>query len=159
MSELYGDWDKLFNALYNMQDMKGKLADAVVETAKTVEINIKSFIENQEIDLVPLTEEYLRRKVAQGYDPRILIKTNQYLESIAVTDIEISNRNITIFVGVIDGATSTGISLAELAYYIEYGTFRQPARLPFTKSWERMRADIQKEFIDRIKDAFEGCFR
>lgn len=159
MSKVYGDWKKLKKALNNL----GKFTDDIQEVGKKageyVELKIKDNIENQSLNLAPLAQEYWRRKIAEGYDPRILIRTGEYLDSIKIVDIQETGNGISIFVGVEDGITETGISMSELATYIEYGTRKQPARLPITQSWEKMRSEVRRMIIEEIQVAFKGAVR
>jgi hypothetical protein len=160
MSELYGDWDK---ALKTFQNMKGlstsDMAYEIIDTGDAIADRIKEYIESQDLALQPLTEEYLNRKVSEGYDPRILIRTGEFVDNIEVTDVDESDNTAMVFVSVKDGTTSTGISLKELAEFLEYGTSRMPARYPFTLSWEKMRGEIKRNVARRMMVMLEGVVK
>lgn len=157
-SGLTGNWGQVNSALYNLSRTKNY--DKVLTTIGNLVVNrIKQNIMSQSIQLVPLQEEYKRRKIAAGHDPRILISTGEFLNSIVVKDVQSSGDSFSITVGVEDGSGSNGISLEELAYYIEYGTSKQPGRFPFTLSWEEMRSRVSNELINQISVTLQEGFR
>jgi hypothetical protein len=83
-------------------------------------------IASQAFNHQPLNPDYKAGKVAQGLDPRILIATREYLDSIQVTKLigEYGYR-----VGVPNRIHSgSNISLRDLARMLEFGTSRMPAR-------------------------------
>jgi hypothetical protein len=49
--------------------------------------------------------------------------------------------------------------MQELATYIEYGTVNQPARMPFARSWEAIKAEVSTEVSNRLKAEIEGVLR
>ena len=152
MSKLTGDWGKVNVALKNVKDLKYSLEEDFEGIGEDIAERIREFIENQELDFAPLTQEYLAKKIKQGYDPRVLIRTGEYVESIKVTEVDSDRDSIHIFISVEDGATETNLSMKELAEFIEYGTKKQPARLPFTQSWERMKGQIKREVERKIAE-------
>lgn len=158
-SELFGDWAKLKHTLRKLADNGGQYDQIVISMGHKIAEKIWDLIESQSIDLEPLKEDYLRQKVFDGFDERTLIKTGDFLNSIKVIDITSDGEDLTVFIGVEDGMTVTGISMNELAYYIEYGTVNQPARMPFARSWEAMKAEVSSEVSSRLKAEIEGVLR
>ena len=57
--------------------------EANKEIAKQFTDEAKEVIENQLYNWEPLKDEYLDSKIKKGYDPRTLIRTREYLESIS----------------------------------------------------------------------------
>lgn len=158
-SELYGDWGKLKGILNNLRNLEGEYDDIIIEMGNEIANRIRGLVESQSIYLEPLQEEYRERKVAEGYDKRTLIRTGEFLESIRVIDIRTDGDEVDVFIGIEDGTTETGISMRELAMYIEYGTENQPARLPITRSWESMKAEVISETMNKLRDKIEGALR
>lgn len=94
-----------------------KLAAALVE-------EVTDAIERQTYDWEPLKPKYLDKKIEQGYDPRTLVRTREYLDSISwgVTGGK-------IWAGIKMGSMhSSGLPMAKLARIHEFGTAVVPAR-------------------------------
>lgn len=155
-SYLYGDWEELKRRVRGLSDNNSSYKDAVRNVGDGIAEKIRSYIESQALDFAPLQEEYLAAKVSQGGDPRILIRSGAYAESIKTVRDEERAMDLFMFISIEGGTTETGISMQELAEYIEYGTSRQPARLPITQSWEQMKNDVQREIGSVIKGIIAG---
>lgn len=158
-SELYGDWGKLKNILHNLKDIDDEYESVIKEMGEKIAERVKSLIASQSIYLEPLEKEYLAQKQSEGRDERTLISSGEFLDSIKVIDIEIGDDSIDVFIGVEDGMTETWIPMKELAYYIEYGTENQPARMPFARSWEEMKAEITNEAMSKLKSRIGAKLR
>jgi hypothetical protein len=150
-SKLFGDWDKLQHVLRKLSENGDQYQGIVYSMADKIVEKLWELIESQAIEMAPLKEEYLKRKIAEGYDERIAIRTGDYLNSLQVTDIQSDGESLTVFISVEDGVTQTEISMKDLANYLEYGTSNQPARYPMTRSWEAMKAEVQSEVASRLK--------
>lgn len=157
--ELYGEWDKLDRILKNLQNNRREYHDAVRIVGEKISEAIVQLIESQSLDMQPLVKEYAAKKRMEGTDPRILIRTKDFLNSIQVTDIQADGYDMMVQIGVVDGMTVTGIRMQELAYYLEYGTRNMPARAPFQKSWEKMREDVKDEILGRLKSIIQEDIR
>lgn len=149
-SSLFGSWGKFQRMLTKLEDNPEQYFRVVESMGEKITERIWDIIEGQEIYLEPLTKEYEFRKAKEGYDERTLIRTGDYLNSIKVIDITSSGDSLEVTIGVEDGTTETGISMKQLALYIEYGTQDQPARMPFQRSWEVMKRDVEQEISERI---------
>ena len=149
---VYGDWDKLNRILHNLSDSNNEHQDVVEDLGNEVADRIYQAISNQEIDLEPLVEEYRKRKQQAGYGNDILIRTSDYVNSIDVTDVQVQGHDIKVTIGIMDGTTETGLSMQELAYYLEYGTEDMVGRRPIEKSWEHIKEDIKAEAERRIRE-------
>jgi hypothetical protein len=53
------------------------------EIAESIVKEVRDVIEEQAYKWKPLSEEYLERKIVRGYDPRIYIRTGEFLQSIS----------------------------------------------------------------------------
>ena len=143
--ELYGDWEKAKRILRNLENNTPEYHALAIEIGEYVAEKVREYIESQKLLLAPLDREYREGKIKAGGDPRILINTGDYVDSIKVTDIEIRGDEIDVFISVEDSVTRTGISMKTLAAYLEFGTSRMPARLPFTQSWLLMKEDVKRK--------------
>lgn len=150
--ELYGDWDRVKRVLRNLQDNTDEYHEVAIRIGEYVADKVREYIESQKLMLAPLDKEYRRGKIKAGGDPRILINTGEYVDSIKVVDIDIRGDEIDVFISVEDTVTKTGISMKELAAYLEFGTRRMPARLPFTQSWLLMKEDVRNKANEELKD-------
>ena len=151
MSRIFGDWDKFRRVLVNLKDNREQYFAVGESIGRKIAQRIKEIIEAQEPDFAPLVEEYRQRKIREGYDERIIIKTGDYLDSITVKRVESAGDELFVFVGFEDGITETGLRMTELAEFLEYGTSKMPARYPITQSWEIMKNEIKKEVAERLK--------
>jgi hypothetical protein len=158
-NKLFGDWNKFERVLKNLSNNSSQYQGVIISIGEKITERIWDLIESQSIELEPLVEEYRQRKIREGYDERILIKTGDFLNSIKVTDIESNGDDLIVHISVEDGTTETGISMKELAGYLEYGTSDMIARQPFLRSWEEMKNDIQREVADRLKAEIVGDLR
>lgn len=149
--ELYGDWDKAKRILRDLSNNTKEYHEVAVELGEYIAQKVKENIESQKLALAPLDREYREGKIKSGGDPRTLINTGEYVDSIKVTDIDIRGDEIDVFISVEDSVTRTGISMKELAAYLEYGTRRMPARLPFTQSWLLMEDEIKRKASAELK--------
>jgi hypothetical protein len=158
-NKLFGDWNKFQHVLYKLSENHDQYEGIIISIGEKITERIWDLIESQSIELEPLVEEYRQRKVREGYDERILIRTGDFLNSIAVTDIRGDGENLTVFIGVEDGVTETGISMKELAGYLEFGTEDMIARQPFFRSWEQIRKEVAREVSGRLKAEIGGDLR
>ena len=158
-SELFGDWNKLKRVLHNLNNNHQQYEQVIISMGNKITERIWDLIESQSIFLEPLQEEYKKRKIAEGKDERTLIRSGDFLNSIQVIDIRSDGEELTVFIGVEDGITETGIPMRELAEYIEYGTVNQPARMPFQRSWEEMRNEVANEVMNQLKEKIEVTLR
>jgi hypothetical protein len=88
--------------------------------------DLKAILDRQLIAWVPLNKEYALRKRLLGLDPRILIATGRYVNSIQ----PLQQPDGSWVVGVPEEPLGAGskYTLRDLARWLEYGTQRMPAR-------------------------------
>lgn len=117
---------------------------------------LKESIENGSLDLEPLTEAYLRHKIAKGLDERILIATREYLDKLKVVKTPEG-----VFVGARPGETheASGVDMASLAMWLEYGTQNLPARPHFGPAWDMFWPEAQKRLLKLIQDEIDEYWR
>lgn len=145
-TQVTGDWEEAFRRLRKMQDDREQLFRVAEELAYKVAENIREYINSQSLSLTPIS-----KSPGNDQDPRILIETGTYVNSIDVQDIQESGNFIECTVSVGDGMTADGeMTLRELAFQIEYGGPRIPGNMPFHQSWEKMRGEINALAREKI---------
>ena len=152
VGSVYGDWDKLDRILNNLKNNRRDYHAVIQDVGQDIADRIKELILTQGIQLEPLVAEYRRRKLAEGYGDDILVRTHDFVNSIQVVDIQPQGYDLDIFISVEDGMTQTGITMKELAEFLEYGTSKMTGREPFKKSWEEMKEDVKSEVSQRLKN-------
>lgn len=157
--ELYGDWDKLERKIKALQNNRREYHDVIMDVGESISDRIKSLISGGELDLEPLVAEYRARKTQDGYGDNILVRSGDFVNSIQVVDIQPKGYDLDVFVSVGDGMTRTGISMQELAEFLEYGTSKMTGREPFKKSWEEMKRDIISEVEQRLSQIIKEDLR
>lgn len=126
---------------------------------------MRDVILGQKYNWYPLDPEYLRRKTRQGFDPRILVRTKEYVESIQVFGPEDVPNGVLFRVGVPnDDEHNSGLPFRELARIMEFG--RKDGKKPYSRphwrpTWgifvrdlptvtSRFRTAILKDFRRRL---------
>lgn len=128
---------------------------------------LKEAILGQKYDWYPLDPEYLRRKIRDGFDPRILIRTKQYVESMQVYGPEDSPHGVIYRVDIPkDDEHNSGLPFSELARIMEFG--RRDGKKPYARphwrpTWgiyvrdlplvtSRLKSEILTDFRQRLND-------
>jgi len=88
--------------------------------------DLRALITRQLIAWVPLTKGYARRKRMLGQDPRILIATGNYVNSIRA--IQQGDGSWVVGIPATPLRSGSKYTLKDLARWLEYGTHRMPAR-------------------------------
>ena len=111
---------------------------------------LRSRIENQRFRHQPLTPGYLQYKLMNHLDPRILIATGDYVNSIiphrirrGVWGVGVENRN----------HIDSDIPLRVLARWLEFGTSKSPARphwRPMIAIWKASSARVAKRLRENL---------
>lgn len=116
-------------------------------------------IERQQFHHVPLSPEYLRAKIEAGHDPRILIATQEYLNSIQVEPLPESDG---FRVGVGDQVHESGVPMRQLARGHEFGTSRMPARphwRPMASLYRSRSREMAAEIGQSVVRSFNEAIR
>lgn len=118
-TEKIGDWPKVWELV---RKLKKEFESCVKETAKDlgdkgVEI-ARGHLDAGDLAWPPLTEEYIKRKVAAGFPAITLIRSKLYYDS-----IQSIIKDDTVFVGIPASArTRTGDALTTIAAVHEFGS-------------------------------------
>jgi hypothetical protein len=150
----YGDWMKIQASLKKID------SDRVVEKSekqmgaigRELTRKLKSHIRNQDLDWAPLSSASIKKK---GFD-QIYVDRGDYLRSITY-DVTVENGTIKLNVYP-EGDHYSGLSMQELADYLEYGTAKIRARplwRPVFSEIESMRS-TRSLLSDFESVAFEG---
>jgi hypothetical protein len=128
---------------------------AAKDAAKAIAEEAKEVIESQGFDWEPLSPRYLQRKIDEGYDPRMLIRTREYLEGIGwgVTH----NR---VWTGVPPNKIHQGskLPLIILAKIHEFGTKTTPAR-PLWRTLLAKQVKDKPKFAAQYRREIEAASR
>jgi len=131
-------------------EVKLNAAECSKEIAKSMAQEAVDILEDQIYNWEPLTEKYLDYKIKHGYDPRVLIKTGEYKDSISwgVTHGKvwcgIPSRLI---------HQGSGMLMTKLARIHEFGTATIPARplwRPLLSKYLRLRPEFAKKYRQAI---------
>lgn len=157
MSRMTGDWEKANSIFNNLGDFQEKAKELFRDKfAKEIEFKFKEDIMKQNLDLAPLTEPYASKK--QG--DTILVNTGEYVGRLKVLNVKEKDNYVEILVGASDKEMhSSGLTIAELARMIEFGTKDQPARPHFRLSWESMQYEAQNDLKDIFTKALKLILR
>jgi hypothetical protein len=158
-NRLFGDWDKFRHILVKLSQNHNQYDYVIKSMGEKIAERIYELVEDQSIHLEALTKEYLSRKTKEGYDERTLIRKGDFLLSIKVIDIQSNGDELTVFIGVEDGMTTTKISMRTLAEFLEYGTEKMVGRHPILRSWEEMKRDVSNEVASRLKAEIRSDLR
>jgi hypothetical protein len=129
-----------------LQKIKKKLESQFnnIKLAKKFLKLLKTNINEQKLNLKPLSEKYKKFKSTHGFDPKILIKTKEYINNIII------EQNSTGFIITLsDKKNEDGTSLYQLAYYLEKGTMTMPARPHWKPTFETINNEL-KEIWNKI---------
>lgn len=124
--------------------------------AERLTAQMKDVILGQRYTWYPLDPKYLAEKVKQGYDPRILIRTKQYVESIAVFPEEDVLFHVAFRVGVPTGETdvhNSGLPFWKIARIMEYG--RRDGKKPYSRPHWRPTWSLLIRDLPTVTDQFK----
>jgi hypothetical protein len=128
------------------------------EMAKEFADDLKELIERQLFAWVPLSSGYARYKRRMGLDPRILIATGRYVNSI---EPQPDGKGGWV-IGVPDEPLSPGsrYTLKDLARWLEFGTQHMPARphwRPAMNIWRtkiyQVKRRVRHDLVQQMKKA------
>lgn len=149
-NRLYGDWDRFRHILVKLKHNHMQYDEVVLSMGRQISDRIRNLIVSGSLDLEPLVEDYRKTKSAEGYAGATLVRTQAFVNSIEIKDIKSDGESLTIFIGIAGGVTQTGISMNDLARFLEYGTENMIGRYPIRRSWEQMRKDVKEDVASRL---------
>lgn len=128
------------------------------EMAQEFADDLKEIIERQLIAWVPLSSGYTRRKRMLGLDPRILIATGRYVNSIQPIEQPDGSWVVSVPDEPLGGKSK--YTLKDLARWLEYGTKTMPARphwRPALNIWRtkiyQVRRRVRHDLVQSLKKA------
>ena len=150
----YGDWAmaQSMSQSFRSGDFVKSLRKDFEALAKAIAIEIQRHIQRQDLPWPALSSSTIR---AKGHD-RIFIDTGQYFEAIRYKVTKRSRYKLRLDV-FMHGNHPSGISMEQLAFYLEGGTTRIPAR----RLWKPVFNQIggMKEFTDITENFKNSGFR
>lgn len=145
-----GQWEELQRRLSRLRRNEKDYLRIMNNLAVKTQTSIQQKLIQGELNLAPLTLAYALEKRSQGFTGEITIRTSHYVNSIRVKSININGSDIEVNIGFVGGVTDTGLSIMELAKFLEYGTSKMTARKPFLKAWEAVEREIKETARDLI---------
>jgi len=143
-----GEWQRaelLLNKMASgrtIREIELKLPHILDEARK----RIVESVENQTFTVEGLSKRYEEYKVTHGLDPRVLIATGEYLDSISVTKIADG-----VWALRPEGTTKHGLSMEELGSILEYGGDDMPARPHWVLQKDSVRRDVYREIQEVLQ--------
>lgn len=136
--------------------LRKEVQEALRDVAKKFLESLKQSVYFQSLDLVPLSPRYAKQKESKGLDPRILINTGEYIETIEIVENQVSKGVLEIVIQAPDHDHSeTKINLRLLSRLLEYGSKNEkmPARphwRPVMKEFIALRGELAKDVTDVV---------
>jgi hypothetical protein len=141
-----------------MSAMQMALSGVSREMAEEFADDVKAILSRQLIAWVPLNREYARRKREMGMDPRILIATGRYVNSIQPIEQKDGSWVVSVPAEPLQGSNKH--TLKDLARWLEYGTRTMPARphwRPAMQIWRtkiyQVRRRVRHDIATELKKA------
>lgn len=126
------------------------MANEVDEVSQAYVDQLKALILGQKYSWRPLTPRYAEYKRRAKLDPRILIATGEYVNSIAIQRRTRDRGKLRVYVGVpYNRKHSSGLPFKVLARVHEFGS--RKAHVPARPHWRPAKAWLMKE-IPRIRE-------
>jgi hypothetical protein len=164
MAKLYGDWNfgtrlKLY-AAHRKNSFSQQMAEEVEKLARKYVKIVKRNIRDQKLSLAPLSDHTVKIKSAHNED--WWIETGEFSKKLKVEWVggNPSKTRGTIYAGATEDTihTGSGLTMAKLAKYLEYGTYKIPGRPLFQMSydelWERDVKQMEKNMAINIQKIF-----
>lgn len=123
-----------------MSPMQMALSGVSYEMAEEFADDVREILSRQLIAWVPLSKEYARHKREMGLDPRILIATGRYINSIQPIEQKDGSWVVSVPNELLQGSTKH--TLKDLARWLEYGTRTMPARPHWRPAMQLWRTKI-----------------
>ena len=139
-------------AVLNAYEVNKQIARRIVELSKQK-------IEQQEYHWIPLSEHYLDQKIREGHDPRIYIRTREFLGSIGWG---VTHGRIWAGIPAQKIHEDSGLPLWLLARFLEFGTSRIPPRpiwRPVLSTVMGERPDFAVRYRKALKQSMRGKAR
>lgn len=156
----------LISGLSGVRALLGDLSEAVNEashdttkdSAEWMVRTVQQRIIRQQYPHKPLNRAYLRRKIREGWDPRILIRSGAYVTSIGIIDTQVEERpggkrgqRVTFTVGVPDEKHPMAkLTYAQLGMIHEFGTNTISARPHWRPVWKEAQDREGKKRMKRV---------
>lgn len=160
-----GSWRRIPIALSQIPSLKDKAEEFAEIAADYTKVRLQEYILGQEGNWAPLTEEYAKRRAKEGGDSRVLVRSGTFVRGVRIQKRKYPNKT-SYFIGWLDADNYSppynrfsGLTMADIALILEYGTDTMPAR-PFIRPvWEQMRAYLERRFVSEIREELSKIWR
>ncbi len=151
-----GDWKRVLDKLDRMAvRVKTDTGKAMGRSLAKVERAVLGHIDDQDLEWMPLTEDYLDKKEENGLDPDILRATNQMYENITTDQPDEFSGAVGVTRGVL---TKDGEEVTEIALIHEQpdddGTV-MPARKLWKPTFQEVKDEVAAELAGVTIRAFK----
>ena len=106
-------------------------------------------IENQKYDWERLSDSWASYKAVSGLDPRAWVAQGDFIEALKASEVRRAGKSY--YAGLyVDSKHYSGLAMAQLAIFLEYGTVTIPPRplfRPVAFEWEEK---FRKNFVARV---------
>lgn len=152
--KLTRDWDKAVNFFNKIAIRLAPYFIAHLrENGEFVLEKMREHIDNQDLMWTPLSEKTVELK---GGDTTILVETGELRNGLTVKRISTS-KGMSFFVGASDTQTHhSGMSIADLMIWIEYGTDKMPPRPLIKPTLEEVRKILTDTWKDKLIELVRG---
>lgn len=150
-----GDWFKAGIKLKNIAVRLHPAYEAVLmQDGNFVLEKMRGHIDSQDLSWTPLSKHTVELK---GGSTTIYVETGQLRNGLVVRRIKSSVRGSTIYVGASPWKHhKSGVSMATLMMWMEYGTDKQPPRPLVEPTYEEVKDLIKDHWEDLFKKLVEG---
>lgn len=136
--------------------VQGTVREAMDSERKKMTTTIKKALRNQSFLLPPLTRSYLKRKIKEGHDKRIGIRTGAMLKAIK----SYKDSKDRVFVGIRSSAKpkkrkKKGLSIVQYARIFEFGSKKQPPRPIFRPMFRQRKPEFVKDLRRKLKKSIK----
>jgi phage gpG-like protein len=149
-----GDWNGVTRTLErDGERLRSEVEKATNRNGRLLESTMKGHLEAQDLPWPPLSPDYLKRKIAEGFSEQTLIRTGSLMANIRYHAKDWKSG----FVGILRNVmNSDGESLVNIAAVHEFGTRdgRVPARPYVAPTLEERRDEIVRAYEEAIERVF-----
>jgi hypothetical protein len=143
MSKSFGFSQVREAAVTAQRALDEKISQILLEVLSSTADWLRASILAGTLDLVPLRETYVKWKIKQGFDENPLVATEEYVNAIQLR----RDSDGTPYVGVPDMPHSGGVSMKDLALFLEFGA-RSPARPHYEPARQYAISLLRKRLTD-----------
>lgn len=147
-----------FKALWDAltQSVHEELKEHAQGLAESLGEDVRRYVSMQPGSWPPLRAAYRMSKIRRGLDPRMLLATHEYVNSIGLQWIKESGDGLEVYVGVpnVDHSDAR-MPMAQLGRIHEYGSSNIPSRPHWGPVWRRWLPRSKQDVMDMLENLEE----